>query len=93
VPRVRARALAPPHSPGCEAVRARLRAVCEAALPPSHVCPRTFVLVHQGLHFGYKQGCAFATQKCITNGVGVGSPPQFCVGDLDQLPSMCTANR
>lgn len=36
-------------------------------------------VLRKGLDWGYKQGCSFATSKCInpSTGMGIGSPPHF----------------
>jgi hypothetical protein len=31
----------------------------------------------QGRDWGFKQGCSFAKEKCLTSGVSTGSPPHF----------------
>jgi hypothetical protein len=85
-PRVTSQADVRAGRPYVTATRARL-----CTTPRAPVRPRARLA--QGLRFGYKQGCAFVNGKCITDGVAVGSPAQFCVADVDLQPSMCTANR
>jgi leishmanolysin-like peptidase len=42
--------------------------------------------------WGYKQGCAFARDKCVTDDKGTGSPPHFPSRD-DENPKLCSIDR
>jgi Leishmanolysin len=46
----------------------------------------------QGLVWGYKQGCSFATEKCLDDvtHVSVGSPPHFVVAEGNTLVQGCS---
>jgi hypothetical protein len=44
----------------------------------------------QGRDWGFKQGCSFAKEKCLTAGVSTGSPPHFFT---DTNWMMCTLER
>lgn len=44
----------------------------------------------QGFDFGYKQGCDFVQEKCITSQGAGGDPPHFC---LDTSRYHCTVDR
>ena len=47
------------------------------------------VSVVAGLAWGYKQGCNFATQKCISDAqVSVGTPPHFNTATSRQFACM-----
>jgi leishmanolysin-like peptidase len=46
----------------------------------------------QGLVWGYKQGCAFATEKCLDDvtHASVGTPPHFVVAEGNTLVQGCS---
>jgi hypothetical protein len=44
----------------------------------------------QGRDWGFKQGCSFAKEKCLTSGVSTGSPPHFFANASWRR---CTLNR
>ena len=72
---------------------------------PMHISPMTLALLEdsgwytgnftaltsytRGMSRGYKQGCAFATEKCLSNGVSTGSPAQFST-DTSHAPACVT---
>ena len=45
----------------------------------------------QGRDWGYRQGCAFALEKC--SAANAGSPPHFYFGSPDSLGSLCSLDR
>ena len=50
--------------------------------------------LQKGVNWGYKQGCDFATQKCISsNCAPQGLPSHFCTADADNNPQMCNNDR
>jgi hypothetical protein len=50
--------------------------------------------LRKGANWGYKQGCAFATQKCISGTfTGQGAPSHFCTVDADTNPQICNFDR